>query len=80
MKFWFDAAMLGFESQQVIWMRIMKIARGDEAACSESQLMFTEKILAAMDAGGQAGLGATPASIIDGYLVKVRANAKRLAY
>ena len=41
-----DAALLGFEAQQVIGLRLLRIAAGGEAASIESERMVTEKIAA----------------------------------
>ncbi len=41
-----DAALLGFEAQQVIALRLLRIAAGGEAASFESERMVTEKIAA----------------------------------
>jgi hypothetical protein len=41
-----DAALLGFEAQQVIGLRLLRIAAGGEAASFESERMVTEKIAA----------------------------------
>ncbi len=41
-----DAALLGFEAQQVIGLRLLRIAAGGEAASLETERMVTEKIAA----------------------------------
>ncbi len=41
-----DAALLGFEAQQVIGLRLLRIAAGGQAASFESERMVTEKIAA----------------------------------
>ena len=41
-----DAALLGFEAQQVIGLRLLRIAAGGEGASFESERMMTEKIAA----------------------------------
>ena len=46
MKLSSDAALLGFEAQQVIGLRLLRIAAGGEAASFESERMVTEKIAA----------------------------------
>jgi hypothetical protein len=74
-----NLAMLGMESQSVIWLRLMKIAAGGAPAQAESELMVSEKISAAMQAGTRLMLGASPDSIVSGYRRTVRANARRLS-
>jgi hypothetical protein len=74
-----NLAMLGMESQSVIWLRLMKLAAGGPAAMAESDLMVTEKMAAAQKAGWQLMWGASPDSIVTGYRRTVRANKRRLS-
>jgi hypothetical protein len=76
---WWNLAMLALESQQVIFMRTIKLAAGGPAASTESVLMVSEKIHEAMRAGQQLMFGASADSVVHRYRKKVRANAKRLA-
>jgi hypothetical protein len=46
MKLSSDAALLGFEAQQVIGLRLLRIAAGGEGASFETERMVTEKIAA----------------------------------
>jgi hypothetical protein len=46
MKLSSDAALLGFEAQQVIALRLLRIAAGGEAASFGTERMVTEKIAA----------------------------------
>lgn len=46
MKLSSDAALLGFEAQQVIGFRLLRIVAGDQAASFETERMVTEKIAA----------------------------------
>ena len=46
MKLSSDAALLGFEAQQVIGLRLLRLASGGEAASFETERMVTEKIAA----------------------------------
>lgn len=78
-RFWFDMAMLGFEAQQVFWLRTMKLAKGGKRGEREARRMMTEKITAAAEAGQSLALGASPRSVVSGYRRKVRANARRLS-
>jgi hypothetical protein len=75
---WYGLAMLALESQQVIGLRMIKMAKGGPAACVEANLMLLEKIAAATQAGGQLMMGGSTSKVIAGYRRKVRANARRL--
>src|SRR6478672_10120438 len=57
---WFNLMMLGVESQQVIWLRLMKLAGGGAVADREARLMLTEKVIAASTATGRLMTGASP--------------------
>ena len=75
---WYGWAMLATESQQVIGLRLARIAQGGPLAAAEAQLMISEKVFAAMQASGQILAGASPDSVVRAYRRKVRANARRL--
>jgi len=74
-----NTALLGWESQMVIGMRIAKLALGGPAASKEANLMVAEKIGALQEASIKLAFGASPNSVVRGYRAKVRANRKRLA-
>ena len=76
--FFFETAMLAADSQQVIALRLAKLARGDGAAHIEAQRMVAEKVMAAADAAGALALGASPLSIVRDYRRRVTANMQRL--
>jgi hypothetical protein len=76
---WANLMMLGFESQQVICLRLAKLATGGPQAALETQRMVSEKVREGILAGSRLMLGATPNSVVRGYRKKVRANAKRLS-
>ena len=78
-KLGIDATMLAFESQQVIGMRLIKIAAGGAVGQAEAQRMVTEKVVAAGEAALMVASGASTAKVIAGYRRKVRANARRLS-
>ncbi|WP_439369684.1 hypothetical protein [Bradyrhizobium sp. DASA03120] len=59
--------------------RIAKLMRGGKAAQREAQLMVSEKILAAANAGTSLMAGASADKIVAQYRKKVAANAKRLS-
>jgi hypothetical protein len=78
-KTWLDLSMLAAESQQVIFLRMLKLARGGRRARSEATRMGSEKVAAAAQAMAGAAMGDTPARTIARYRKKVRANRRRLA-
>ncbi|UVO52075.1 hypothetical protein M0208_16725 [Sphingomonas sp. SUN019] len=80
-----EAWSLGIEASTVIGLRLMRMATGGPLADREAQLMWSEKMQAAMElqtAWMTGGLGTTPLSGTRGavrhYRKKVRANRKRL--
>ncbi len=70
--------MLAAESQQVIALRMMKLAAGGKAAEVETQLMMSEKMSAATEAGAKLMAGGSADSVVNDYRRKVRSNIKRL--
>jgi hypothetical protein len=78
-KSWINLMMLAAESQQVIWLRSMRLAAGGARAQSEAHRMVHEKIFAAGRESGRMVLGASGDSVVKGYLKKVKANMRRLS-
>ncbi|KQO67541.1 MULTISPECIES: hypothetical protein [unclassified Methylobacterium] len=78
-KLGMDATLLAMESQQVIALRLAKLATGGAAAQAEAQHMVTEKIMAAQEAALLIATGGSTAGVVAGYRRKVRANARRLS-
>jgi hypothetical protein len=82
----FNAARLGWEAQNVIALRLLRLAAG-RIGPTEAGLMITEKIAAATEAQAiattfalEGGNGHTEAQkIINVYTKRVRANKRRLA-
>ena len=74
-----DASLLAMESQQVIGLRLAKLAAGGSGAQAEAQRMVSEKIMAAHEAALLLATGGSTAKVMAGYRRKVRANARRLA-
>ncbi len=81
-----EGTMLAIESQQVIAMRLMKMAMGGPDVQREAELMVSEKMESAAEAsrmmvmaalGGQHDMGA--GKVVQHYRRKVRANVKRLS-
>jgi hypothetical protein len=76
---WIDLMMLAAESQQVIWLRTMRLAAGGPKAKGEAHRMVSEKVLAAGLESGRLVLGASAASVVKRYRTKVKANMRRLS-
>jgi hypothetical protein len=76
---WFNLVLLAAESQQVIGLRLMKLAMGGPKAKAEATLMVAEKVAAAGVAAGNLMSGASSESVVRGYRKKVRANVRRLS-
>ena len=75
---WYPAAMLAFESSQVIGLRLSRMASGSVDARDETQLMIQEKMDACFEASGTIWGGGTIFSVIDRYRQHVSANSIRL--
>jgi hypothetical protein len=80
-----DAWSMGVEAQQVIGLRLAKMALGGAGAADEATLMVSEKMQTAMATQGAAVLalmsgqaGAIPARTLVAYRRKVSANRRRL--
>jgi hypothetical protein len=76
---WYPAMMLAFESSNVIDIRLRTMATGGVDATTEAQLMVSEKVDAAIEAGAMLLRGQGSSEIISYYRRHVAANAQRLA-
>ena len=76
---WYPAMMLAVEANNVIDIRLRRIATGGIDAATETCLMFSEKVGAAVEAGSMLMRGKSSAEIINFYRKHVAANAHRLA-
>ena len=76
---WYPAMMLAVESNNVIDIRLRRIATGGVDAATETCLMFSEKVGAAVEAGSMLMRGESSAEIINFYRKHVAANAHRVA-
>ena len=76
-SFW-NLAMLGAESQRVIFLRLTRFAFGGPFAHYEANLMVSEKVNASLEAATQIVKGAHPDDLIVIYRRKVRENYLRL--
>ena len=75
----YPALMLAVESNNVIEIRLRKIAGGGVNAAEETRLMVTEKIDAAIEAASMLMSGRNSAEVINFYREHVAANAVRLS-
>ena len=87
LSFYFKSALLAFEAQQVVALRMLRLAAGRALAQRELQRMTLEKMMAATEAAtaaafamaaGKSGLGITH-DALRGYSARVRRNRRRLA-
>jgi hypothetical protein len=79
LEYWLNVSMLAAESQQVVWLRLAKLAGGGQGARSEAGLMVSEKMMAASRAAGRLMGGASANSVVRDYRRKVRSNRRRLS-
>lgn len=75
---WSRMMALGWDSQQVIALRLAKLAKGDLAAAREANLMISEKALEAGKAFVTFACGGSMQSVVGSYHEKVRGNKRRL--
>jgi hypothetical protein len=75
---WLHAAILAFEANRVIALRLAKLAAGRSAARNEARMMVTEKISEAWGAGVTLMTGGSANKVIARYRKRVTANARRL--
>ena len=69
---------LAVDASHVVGLRMMKLVRGGRQARREADLMVTEKIDPAFEAGTRLLAGASGDEIVRRYRRRVAANAKRL--
>ena len=74
----FAVAMLAFEAQKVVELRLVKMAWGGPAAHAEAMQMVSEKISASFAAGGSLMLGSSPDAVVARYREHVAENTRRL--
>ena len=74
----FKISMLAFECQNVIALRMMKLAQGGAAATAEVQRMWSEKAEAAIRFGPAFFAGGSLDKMIDDYRSIVHTNHSRL--
>lgn len=72
-------ALLGFEAQRVMGLRLMKLAAGGPAAEIEATRMVREKYAAMAEASVTLGSGGSAHAVVRRLRTHVRANQKRLS-
>jgi hypothetical protein len=78
LKLGYDTTMLALEAQQVIALRLMKLASGGPDAAAEAYRMVAEKQDALGEASAQIMSGASARTVVKGYRRTVHANRVRL--
>ena len=78
-NFAFDSALLCAEAQEVMGLRLMKLAFGGINAQHEAQRMVAEKGFAFAEAASSLASGASAERVVGLYLGLVRANKLRLS-
>jgi hypothetical protein len=82
LKIWmdlaFDSALLWAEAQEVMGLRLMKLAGGGVHAEREARRMVAEKSVAFADAAVSLATGASIDKVVRRYRKIVRANKTRL--
>jgi hypothetical protein len=76
---WYTSLQLAAEANNVIGLRLTRMAFGGQDALEEAQLMVSEKIGAAWEAGTTLMSGGDVFAVIGRYREHVAANADRLA-
>ena len=75
-----DMALLSLEAQQVIALRMTRLALGGPAvAARETRRMVSEKAVAAVETGLHLAVGGSPDKVVRNYRRKVQANRDRLS-
>ena len=77
--FFFETAMLAADSQQVIALRMTRLALGGpDVAARETRRMVSEKAVAAVETGLHLATGGSAHKVVRNYRRKVQANRDRL--
>jgi hypothetical protein len=78
-KFWYGAAMLSIEAQNVIALRMMRLARGGTNAQTEANRMVTEKIAESIAVAATLLSGGSGHAVVAQVRRRVRSNSRRLS-
>lgn len=76
---WLRLAQIGWDAQQVIALRLMKLARGGVPAAVELNLMVAEKMLEASKAAVTLASGGTIGAVLGSYHTEIQRNKARLS-
>ena len=79
MDFAFDSALLFAEAQEVMSLRLMKLASGGPSSHFEAQRMVAEKGFAFAEAASSLAAGVSLERVVSRYRSHVRANKRRLS-
>lgn len=79
MDFAFASARLGYEAQEVITLRLTKLAQGGTDSHTEARLMITEKGFALAEALVTLSEGGSMQNVLRRYRGHVRTNKRRLS-
>jgi hypothetical protein len=74
-----DGAQFALETQQVIGLRVLRIAAGGAAAQAEMARMMTEKAFASAEAMTTVAMGGSARKVLRRNRTRVKANARRLS-
>ena len=74
-----DAARLGRDTQEVMALRLLKLARGGRAAEVEAKRMVTEKGVAFAEAAATLATGGSMKKVVRGVRSRVSQNKRRLS-
>jgi hypothetical protein len=78
-KLSWNIAAANLEAQQVIALRLMKLAKGGPAAQKEAHKMVSEKMMASVEVAQALAGGASTNTVLRRYRTIMRANRKRLS-
>lgn len=79
-KMGMDMTMLALEAQQVIALRMTRLALATPSvAARETRRMVSEKAVAAVETGFHLATGGSPDKVVRAYRRKVQANRDRLS-
>lgn len=79
MDFAFASARLCYEAQEVMSLRLTKLAQGGTRSRAEAQLMVTEKGFALAEAFVTLAIGGSMPKVLRRYRGHVRTNKRRLS-
>jgi hypothetical protein len=75
---WHQLMMLSLESQAVIGLRMLRVAKGGKPASTEARRMLTEKVAAGTVAAATLLTGGGVVKAVKKTRTRVRRNARRL--